>query len=251
MRLKTIFILCFLSLAAYLPGQKSIPGYKGSVNAVSFRVMPVLFNIEQIIYPNIGFEYERAISRKTSITVSAGIAPGIMDGSQLRLFDNQRPLRVSYNGVERNISTFTGSINYNNNFVSVSKAFYMLKSGSIAPQGKYLRMGLTLNQLKIKKENNTYGFIDNKSYTTFKNNTGVTYKSMNLTSFNLEFGSKRFISKSIFYQKSLAFNVPFNFWSASRNKTYYNIEDYNENALVMYISKIQTLNCSLSIGMAF
>ena len=66
-------------------------------------------------------------------------------------------------------------------------------------------------------------------------NGASLYQTQYTSSLNLEFGSKRFINKNFFIQKSIAFNLPFNFWTTS-NTRFLNIEDFYDTNLFFYLS---------------
>jgi hypothetical protein len=255
MKLKITFILFFIA-CFYAKAQKSIPGYLGSRNLLSVKYMPDLYigndgpaTILRIFNPTIGVTYERAMSRKTSLSFSAGRMNSMVYAGEYDNFRESRrnDLFVTIDKQPVKVDKLKGFVRYRNNYFSVSKSYYRLRSGSIAPQGKFLKIGFTLNNSKIRTDSLTYT-LSNKNTI---NNNGKSYQGLTLTSFHIEFGAKRFIGKHLFIQKSVAFNIPFNFWDTTRSKYYYNIEDYNETHLAYYLSRKQTLNFSLAIGAAF
>jgi 3-methyladenine DNA glycosylase AlkC len=88
--------------------------------------------------------------------------------------------------------------------------------------------------------------------TTKKNPNGNSlYKTQNTSSFGLEFGRKRFFNKNLFIEKSVAFNLPNNFWHTSSDTKYSSIEDFNETHMNYYMSKNRTVQFHLSVGLAF
>jgi len=237
--------------------QKSIPGFLGSRNAVSVEVMPNFALSEQMLQqflsPAIGLTFERAMSRRGSLSISIGHSSGVLNEYAYMGFRESQyrnnSLYVYIADEPKKVFSLDGWMHYRNNYVTVAKSYYRLKSGSIAPQGKFLKLGLTYQIFKITKEDFDYT-IDDGSYSKRKN-PGKQYKSLNMASFMIEFGSKRFISKHLFFQKAFSLNIPGNLWTTSRGKTYYNIDDYNETNLAFFLSKSQIFNFSLAFGAAF
>jgi hypothetical protein len=244
---KFILLICFsLNLLSFANNGKSNPGYLGSKNAVSFKIQPNFATsedvIRQLIRPSLGLTYERVINRRSSFTIGFGNSKNSISAYAYYPFEDKGNYLILDNSVYP--SSYYGYINYNNTYLSISKSYYNLLSGSIAPMGFYTKIGYTLNLQKITEDNLSYKIGPNP-------NGNSQYKTQYTSSFNLEFGSKRFINKNIFIQKSIAFNLPFNFWSTSNYHNYNNIEDYNETNLNFYLSKARTLNLSIGIGAAF
>jgi hypothetical protein len=244
---KFILLICFsLNLLSFANNGKSIPGYLGSKNAAAIKIQPNFALSEnllrQLIRPSIGLTYERVINRRSSFTIGFGSSKNSIGDSAYYPFEDRGNYLILDNSVYP--SSYYGYINYNNTYLSISKSYYNLLSGSIAPMGFYTKIGYTLNLQKITEDNLSYKIGPNP-------NGNSQYKTQYTSSFNLEFGSKRFINKNIFIQKSIAFNLPFNFWSTSNYHNYNNIEDYNETNLNFYLSKARTLNLSIGVGAAF
>jgi hypothetical protein len=254
MKLKSILTyFCFLSCGLVnAQAEKSIPGFLGSRNAVCIKVMPnIAFDHmfeSQLLSPSINLNIERAISRRGSLTFSIGKANNIITAGSYDRFTNvKNRLVVSSKNASVKVDRLDGEVQYSNTYFSIAKSYYNLQSGSIAPQGKYFKVGYTLNLLKIKKDNLTYILEYGGSLT----HTDGKYKTRSLGSLNMETGSKRFISRHLFFQKAFAINIPFQFWGISRNNTFFNVEDYNESNLIAVVSVVQTLNVSLAFGYAF
>lgn len=252
-----IFLLfCLSVLSSDAQYRKSIPGYLGSKNAFAISVMPnivstaTLFDLNQI--PPLGLLYERAISRRGSLSFCLGLSSGVinMDAYKGFSYNRNNKLRVMVNGISRALEEMDGRLSYKYQYYSVAKSYYMLRSGAIAPQGKYIKSGLTLYRYQIVRDDMSYRIYDGFKFETYTNPNGQ-FRQLLSGSFLLEFGAKRFLGKHVFYQKAIAVNIPFNFWESSQGKTYYNIDEYNEANLGLHLSKIQTFNLSLSIGMAF
>ena len=226
---------------------KSIPGYLGSLNAASLKIQSniAISNdvINQLLRPSIGMSYERVLSRRGSITLGIGNSKNSFNQESYNSFTERANRLILDNSAWYN-ARIQGNIKYSNSYFSIAKSYYNLASGSMAPMGFYTKIGYTLNLQKIIQDNMTYIIGANP-------NGNSSYKTQHTSSINLEFGSKRFISKNIFIQKSLAFNWPFNFWSTSKNLYFYNIEDFNETHLNFYLSKARTINASIGIGAAF
>ena len=248
-----VFLLCFPAANAQV--EKSVPGFLGSRNAVSIKVMPNLtFDSEfftQLVTPNILISYERAISRRSSFTICAGQTRSLFGDDAVLRFRNSRrnKLYITKAGKPVLVSDHEGYMRYRNTTLSIAKSYYSLKKGSIAPQGKFFKLGLTLNLIKLERDSFSYQLQGETDRVYNPGNT--TYNTMSMGSANFEFGSKRFISNHLFFQKGFAINIPFNVWMTSRNHSYYNIDDYNETNLYFLTSVVQTLNVSLAFGYAF
>ena len=247
--IKKIFLLysLLLTIIGFANNGKSVPGYLGSKNAVSLKFQSNVAVsddfLSQLLRPSVGATYERVINRRSSLSLGFGNSKNrIYDYAYYPFLDNR------YNDlILDNTNSYTsldGYVSYNNTYFNVSKSYYNLASGSIAPMGFYTKIGYTLNFQKITKDAMTY-------YIGANPNGNSLYKTQRTSSLNLEFGSNRFINKNIFIQKSIAFNLPFNFWSTSRDNVFNNIEDFNETYLNFYLSKARTFNISIGIGAAF
>jgi len=244
---KFILLICFSSgLFSFANNGKSVPGYLGSKNAASIKIQPNFATSEdilrQLLRPSLGVTFERVINRRSSFTIAFGNSKNSISANAYYPFEDRGNYLILDNSVYK--SYYEGYLNYNNTYLSISKSYYNLLSGSIAPMGFYTKIGYTLNLQKITKDNLTYKIGPNP-------NGNSQYKTQYTSSINLEFGSKRFINKNIFIQKSVAFNLPFNFWTTSNYENYNNIEDYNETNLNFYLSKARTLNISIGVGAAF
>ncbi len=248
-----VFLLCFPAANAQV--EKSVPGFLGSRNAVSIKVMPNLtFDSEfftQLVNPNILVSYERAVSRRSSFTICAGRTRSLYSDDAVLRFKNSRKneLYITKSGKPVQVIGREGYLRYKNTTFSIAKSYYSLKKGSIAPQGKFFKLGLTFNLMKVEEDSFLYQLRNETA--KISNPGGNTYKTLGMGSANFEFGSKRFISTHLFFQKAFAFNVPFNLWMTSKYHTYYNVEDYNETNLYFLTSIVQTLNVSLAFGYAF
>jgi len=253
-KLLSISILSLLPLTIWSQSGKSIPGYLGSRNALSLNIAPnVIPNdqfIQQLIDPTVSISYERATSRRNSFFLSIGTCTGSFNGDvpYNYLLNQHNKLYVKVNGTPTRIGLIDSLLLYNVKTISIGRCYYHLKSGSIAPQGKSLRLGLTYNIYKVLKDDLVYH--TETGGITFMNPNN-SYKSHGMLSFNMEFGSRRFITKHLFFRKSFSVNIPFNLWTAVRNQTFNNIEDFNETHLAFFISKVQTVNFSIGVGAAF
>lgn len=254
-KLLLISLISSLYPTVWAQSGKSIPGYLGSRNALSLNLAPnVVLPFDQFlnnfITPALSISYERATSRRNSFYLSASTQLNIIDSDLMdNYLGNQRDkLFVKVNGSQTQIGGFGGYLLYNVKTLSIGRGYYHLKSGSLAPQGKSFRIGLTYNIFKVISDSLQYhGEIGGLSF----NNPNNDYKSHGMLSLNMEFGSRRFIGKHLFFRKSFSFNIPFNLWTAVRNKTFNNIEDFNETYVAFYNSKVQTVNVSIGIGVAF
>ena len=241
-----LFICLLLGINTHAFGGKSIPGYLGAKNAVALKIQSNLATSEdfllQLLRPSIGISYERVLSRRGSITLGFGNSKNTIYSSSYYPFLENKNNRLAFTNTAYS-SPIEGSVEYRNTYFSIAKSYYNLASGSLAPLGFYTKIGYTLNLQKIIK--------DKMRYEIGSNPNGVSlYQTQYTSSLNIEFGSKRFISKNIFIQRSIAFNVPFNFWTTS-NTRFLNIEDFNETNLNFYLSKARTLNVSIGVGAAF
>lgn len=251
----SIMLISLLPAIAWGQSGKSIPGYLGSRNTISLSITPNivpgdLYFFQQLINPALSISYERATNRRNSFYCSVSTMTGYFDAEVLdNYLSNQHDkLYVKVNGTPTQIGGFDGSLVYNVKTITIGRGYYHLKSGSIAPQGKSFRMGLNYNIFKVVSDeleyHAEYGAI------SFKNPNN-DYKARGIFSFNMEFGSRRFITRHLFFRKSFSLNIPSSLWVAVRNKTFNNIEDFNETHLAFFISKVQTLNVSIGIGAAF
>ncbi len=244
---KFILFVCFsINFYSFASNGKSIPGYLGSKNAAAIKIQSNLATSEdfllQLLRPSIGISYERVLSRRGSITLGFGNSKNTIYSSSYYPFVENKNNRLAFSNTAYS-SPIEGSVEYRNTYFSIAKSYYNLASGSLAPLGFYTKIGYTLNLQKIIKDNMLYLIGSNPNGTSL-------YQTQYTSSLNLEFGSKRFINKNIFIQKSIAFNIPFNFWTTS-NTRFVNIEDFNETNLNFYLSKARTLNLSIGIGAAF
>jgi hypothetical protein len=244
---KFILLICFSSsLFSFANNGKSIPGYLGSKNAASIKIQPNFATSEdilrQLLRPSLGVTFERVVNRRSSFTIAFGNSKNTISSSSYYPFIENKNNRLAFSNTAYS-SPIEGSVDYRNTYFSIAKSYYNLASGSLAPLGFYTKIGYTLNLQKIIKDNMRYEIGNNP-------NGASLYQTQYTSSLNLEFGSKRFISKNIFIQKSVAFNLPFNFWTTS-NTRFLNIEDFNETNLNFYLSKARTLNISIGIGAAF
>lgn len=229
---------------------KSIPGYFGARNAVSFVVSPNVSLSERLfdrlLNPYLGVNLERAINRRSSINIGFGTNSSWFNGYDYYRFTDYAEADLYLEG--NSVGEFSGKLFYSNHYFSVSKSFYFLGAGSIAPQGKYFKMGLNWNFYKITKDQMGY-YVYSKSKTY--SNPDSDFKTRTLGSFNMELGSKRFIGKNLFLQTAIAFNTPLNFWSTESGYDYRNINDFNESFIGYKLGYIQTCNISVSLGYAF
>lgn len=255
MRKLFISVIAFSAIGACAQSGKSIPGYMGLRNTLSFNITPNIaprefYFLQQLTHPAMSISYERATNRRNSFYCSFSTMTNAMDAEIVDNYqDNQNDqLYVKVNGSSSRIGGFDGTLTYNVKTITIGRGYYHLKSGSIAPQGKSFRIGLTYNIFKVVSDDLQY-HVEYGSM-SFKNPDN-DYKSHGTFSVNMEFGSRRFITKHLFFRKSIAFNIPGNLWVAVRNKVFNNIEDYDETHLAFFVSKIQTLNVSVGIGAAF
>lgn len=251
---KFIAFLAIVIAPAAIKAQtgKSIPGFLGSKNCISLT-SKVNFNPNsdlflQLFSPSKGLQFERATSRRGS--VSFGFT------NQKITIDEYSYDAFHYKDNDLNIpgwnaygyTSYKGNISINEKHFFIAKSYYHLGLGSIAPQGAYLRFKYNLYWQTITKDDMEYG----NGVTTKKNINGNNlYKTQNTSSVGIEFGRKRFINKNIFFEKSVAFNFPSNFWHTSSNTQYGSIEDFNETHMNYYMSKNRTVQFQLSIGAAF
>lgn len=225
--------------------EKSIPGYMGARNTLCLKVMPDIPLKNNILlpltHPSFVLSLERATNMKNSLVLSAGMTNGVLEPASYNLFNNK------LNNHLEGVSSMQGNLYYSNMFFSYSKSYYNSESGSIAPQGKYTRIGPTIGLVRIVKNDFTYR--NNKD--SLVELGPEVYKNIFVASFGIEFGSKRFIYKKLFVNKSIAFNIPFTFWRAKKNRTFTNAADYHMSNLDYYLHRVQTINVSLGIGIAF
>lgn len=253
MRRVFLILLIALPFSAWSQKGKSIPGYLGQRNTISLSLVPNIAPgqfIQQLINPALSISYERATSRRNSFYCSISSMTGYFDADVLDNYMDQQHdrLYVKVNGSSALIGGSDGTLTYNVKTISIDRGYYHSKSGSIAPQGKSFRLGLTYNMFKVTSDDLEYH--TEHGAISFKNPNN-DYKRHGMFSFNMEFGSRRFLTKHLFFRKSVSFNIPFNLWTAVRNTTFNNIEDFNETHLAFFVSKTQTLNVSIGIGAAF
>jgi hypothetical protein len=247
--LLTLTFICISSALA--ESGKSVPGYFGARNAASLFVNPNISVgeklVERLFKPDIGLSFERAVNRRASYTIAVGTNSGYFDENDYFRFFELLNNRIVIDNKE--LYEIQGKIHYSNKFVSISKSFYSLRSGSIAPQGKYFKLGLKWNFFKITKDDLNYQMYDN--VTSWYRNPETDFKTRILGTITSEFGAKRFLTKNIYVQRSIAFNLPLNFWLTGNYSSYENMNDYNESFLGYRLSYMQTFSFNISLGYAF
>jgi hypothetical protein len=231
---------------------KSIPGFLGSKNCISLtaqaNVNPNMDFFLQLFSPSKGIQFERVTSRRGSVSFGYTNQNITIDEYSFDAFhykDNDLfvPAWNSYG-----YTSYKGRISFAENHFFIAKTYYHLALGSIAPQGAYMRFKYNLHWQKVTNDEMEYG----NGVTTKKNPNGNSlYKTQNTSSFGLEFGRKRFFNKNLFIEKSVAFNLPNNFWHTSSDTKYSSIEDFNETHMNYYMSKNRTVQFHLSVGLAF
>lgn len=245
----TFIWVIFNCIQLHADSGKSIPGYLGSKNTLCFSIMPNIYPTFNNL-PMMSITYERVLTRKSCISIAYGYKSGKINETDYSKFESHKnDLMVIYDGSEA-LTFYKGYITYSQKQYSISKTNYILRLGSIAPQGKFIRYGFTLNEYRIQSDSMTYSMYGNNKTLYFKAPSS-DYKTKRLGFINFEYGSTRFVSKNIFIRKAIAFNLPLNFWETTSFKVYNNIEDFNESNLGSFISQTQKLNLTLGIGIAF
>lgn len=234
---------------------KSVPGFRNNRNTISLGLRSYIpmndLTISNMLQVSKEITYDRVLNRRSTVSFSIGQQNYKIRSSQtLRNFlDLDNRLFVNDFGDEVQIVYPLGEIEFSNVHFNISKTFFISNFGAIAPYGKYFKMGITNYFLKIKKDNMTYR-TNNFSNKTYKNpdNDFVTKSLMAL---NFELGSKVFFYKNMFFNKSVSFNFPLNFWSEGKYNTYTNMSTFHETYLKRYVSGMQTININLALGFAF
>lgn len=243
----SITICLFFTIGVKANWGKSIPGYLGNRNVISLNILPNISS-EAHNLPMMNLLIERATSRNTSYSFSFGHKIAIAKDYAINQFN--RDLEVYYDG--KPIDTyFYGELKYRQNQLTISRTSYLSKYGSIAPLGKFIRLGYTLNIYKIIEDNMDYSLYSTTYQTVKFKNTENDFKARSFGVVNLEFGSMRFLSKQLFLRKAIAFNFPLNYLAKSTGAAFNNINDHNESKLALYIAKTQMFNFSFGIGYAF
>lgn len=244
MTIKSIILPITLLFSIQLNGEeipKSVPGYLGKKNLLSLTFKPGLdmASNEQIYYlkkPIIGFEFEHVLDRRGSF--NAGIYYGKWDAKNG--FEDFGKATLKINNFR--IDYMSGNIVYSALQTYVSKSYYFKGRFGLAPLGKYFKMGLNLNLLKVNDNQMSY----NVSY----NSDNEKNKFVVSPRFHIELGSKRFFDKQLFFQHGLEFAIPFNFYRV-KEENYKNPEDYNNALLPRYANSRQTITYKLALGFAF
>ncbi len=239
---------------------KSVPGYMGVKNCVSIGTKHhVIFNDENFIQnlvfqPSIEFSYDRTLNRRSTIGFTYGNHNFIIKGnSAMAKFEFRSTLKFEVDNELVNVyTTNKGNTKFTNNYFTFYKTYFMKKRGAIAPMGKYFKLGLTANFFKIKEDNNIYTYRDpNTEKQEEYKNTNTTWNAGQLYVANFEFGNRTFLSKNIFFNKSIGLNFPVNFYTTSQENFYQNESDYNEQFVKYYFTRMQAFNLNFSIGYAF
>ena len=245
--LLTISIFLIFTTGIKANSGKSIPGYLGNRNVVSLNILPNI-SLQAHNFPMMNLSIERATSRKTSYSLSFGHKIAIVKDYSINQFS--RDLQVIYDG-KPTYTNLDGELKYRQSQLTISRISYLSKYGSIAPMGKFIRFGYTLNLYKIIEDNMDYSLYTEFYQTVRFKNPENDFKTLNFGVLNLEFGSMRFLSRQLFVRKAMAFNFPLNYLGKFSGNTFNNINNHNESKLALYIAKTQMLNISLGIGYAF
>lgn len=235
--------------------EKSVPGYLGKRNCLglygTFNLTTTKDFQNQIVQPEAGFEYEKVMNRRGAYVFSAGIRNGTMDKYSLKPEEREHKFLSVIDGNKTyTLSEEDGRQSYSCNSISLSRVYYMLGRGAIAPQGKYLRLGVTWMFYKLKSDDMNYSYYNNFNQKIQVNNQDQDFKSMNKGFFAFELGSRRFFGNSVYFRKSLSVNIPFDFWADLGVREYNRITDYQEDMLHQYISNMNVLRLNLAIGIA-
>ena len=248
----SILLLCLLPYFANAQYGKSVPGFLGAKNCISISLQPNINPsvdlLNQLVHPGKGLQYEIVTSRRGSVSVGYTVQNIKIDEYSYEAFDyKDNDLSIpNFNIYDR--TRYEGTIDINEKHFFIAKTYYHLSMGSIAPQGGYIRFKYNMYSQKITDDQMEYsnGTVHKKNP-----NGAALYKTQNMSSVGIELGRKRFINKNIFIEKSVAFNLPNNFWSTSSDQIYRNIEDFNETHMNYYMSKNRTLQFHISLGFAF
>jgi len=224
---------------------KSVPGYLGKKTLISLIVKPTidLGGEEQLYYlkkPLIGCEFERVLDRRGSFNFNLYYGKwDAKDGFERN--NGYDDVHLTINNFP--ISSMVGNITYSSLQTIIAKSYYFKGRHGIAPLGKYFKMGLNLNFLKVNDNQMKY---NNIAYNSANEKNGFKISPR----FHLELGSKRFFDKNLFFQHGLEVALPFNLYHLKKT-TYNSPEEYNYALLPKYANSRQTLSYKFALGIAF
>ena len=254
MQLKYIPLILLFSIQGFVLGQKSIPGYLGKKNCLSVNYIGGLFKRGYLSTtdgyfskkPNLQLTYERVLNRKKTILLSVSNGGFRVDNEYLFDLFNSEDIRHN----NKTYYVYEGLIDFNVTSIQLSSQVYFRGNGSIAPLGKYFAYGFSHSFINIK-EVDLYYTDYNSPVTKLPS---IVHSTTSLSTFFIGFGSKRFIDNSIFINKMIQFNLPFNFYTPNVNQyvTTPTLRGDLENNIVKFaFSRQNTLNFSIGVGAAF
>lgn len=256
MKIKHIPFILLFSIPSFVIGQKSIPGYLGKKNCLSVNYIGGLFKRDYLSTtdgyfskkPNLQLTFERVLNRKKTILLSVSNGGFRVDNEYLfDLFDSED---VRHNN--KTYYVYEGLIDFNVTSIQLSSQVYFRGNGAVAPLGKYFTYGFSHSLINIKEVDLYYTDYNNP---VTKLPT-IVHSTTSLSTFFIGVGSKRFIDNSIFINKMIQFNLPFNFFTPAI-ASYESIPeptlrgDLENNIAKFAFSRQNTLNFSLGIGAAF
>lgn len=246
MRHAALITLLFMGVSSLLGlenRQKIVPGFLGSRHSIRAGIAP---SFGEFIRPFA--EYEYVTSRRNSWTFQVVSSTFELNPDQIESAYTTSGTGVYLDPMDRGSRIYLreGGIQARYKTFLLARNRYYLNKGSIAPQGKYFRYGLLFSVINFE---NDMIFEDLKL-----NPNRYSHRSSGKREtlfFQFELGVKRFISKNLFINQSITFNVPYSFWSGYETVSYEDIKLYGGNALEMIHHSRNTFNLSLSLGFAF
>lgn len=256
MQLKYIPLILLFSIPSFVIGQKSIPGYLGKKNCLSINYIGGIVKRDYLSTtdgyfskkPNLQLTFERVLNRKKTILLSVSNGGFRVDNEYLfDIFDSED---VRHNN--KTYYVYEGLIDFNVTSIHLSSQVYFRGNGAVAPLGKYFTYGFSHSIINIKEVELLYSDYNSPPTQLPK----LNHTSTSLSTFFIGFGSKRFIDNSIFINKMIQFNLPFNFYTPNI-ASYQSIPqptlrgELENNIAKFAFSRQNTLNFSLGIGAAF
>ena len=254
MQLKYIPLILLFTIQGFVLGQKSIPGYLGKKNCLSINYIGGIVKRDYLSTtdgyfskkPNLQLTFERVLNRKKTILLSVSNGGFRVDNEYLFDLFNNNMVRQS----GKSYYVDQGLIDFNVTSFHLSSQVYFRGNGAVAPLGKYFTYGFSHSIINIKEVELLYSDYNSPPTQLPK----LNHTSTSLSTFFIGFGSKRFIDNTIFINKMIQLNLPFNFYSPpSEQGSLIAIPRVDlENSIAKFaFSRQNTLNFSLGIGAAF
>lgn len=257
MKKNTLTILFPLFFINIITAQRSNPGYLGKKNCLSYGTRQYIsffreFN-NYIVDFNGELNYEIVTNRKASWQFAFGFNKSTIKDAYSYDFFGSIILKSPLDNKYYHSYISTADLDFRVTHFNVSRVFYLNRKGAIAPLGMSFKLGLNYDLINVIRDNNTYNYSNYNSgiYTnySYKNNQKAK-NNKRLTSLNMEFGSKRFFNDKIFYRKSIAYNLPLDFYINNKIDLM-DANDFNVYSTHIQYRSVQSLTISLGIGVAF